>query len=75
MGQSDKPNDGPLNAIIRVAAEMMKEYKQHSDQIKKAMEIALADAVQQQQQPVDCVALLDLIQAAQSLYAEKCPIA
>ena len=31
--------------------------------------------VAEQSQPVDCKALLDLIQAAQSVYAEHCPIA
>ena len=68
MAKGDGTNTSALNGLIRVVAQMMKNRS--SDAAMSA-----TDVMELSPEPVDCVALLDLIEAAQSLYAEACPIA
>ncbi len=56
-----------LNAVIRACSNTLKQHKLKIDSAAKGSLLAADDIV-------DCEALLDLIQAAQSLYAERCPI-
>lgn len=58
-----------INATIKLCASILKSHKEKTGAIvAKGSPLAVEDEV-------DCVALLDLIQAAQSLYAERCPVA
>lgn len=61
MAVAPKPDENALNACIKLMAALLKEHN--------------AKVTVEAEQPVDCDALLDMIQAAQSVYSQFCPIA
>ena len=77
MERSEKENRGipadakpttAINATIKLCASILKSHREKvNTTLAKGSPLAADDVI-------DCVGLLDLIQAAQSLYAERCPV-
>lgn len=59
MAEVTRPDESPLNIAIRLTEALINEHLELA-------EIAEAE-------PIDCVALYDLIQAAQKVYTKFCP--
>lgn len=61
MAAVEPPNEAPLTIAMNLVTALIGEY-----------EIAEINA---NPEPINCVALLDMIEAAQRLYTKFCPIA
>jgi hypothetical protein len=58
-----------INATVKLCASILKSHREKVNSVlAKGSPLAADDEI-------DCVGLLDLINAAQSLYSERCPIA
>ena len=69
MAKSNKSNTSALNGLMRVVAQMLEEAK--NGQVVESVNTETPAVLE----PIDCDALFDLIQAAQTVFSQNCPIA